>query len=260
MRKTLTWPVALTVAGSDSGGGAGIQADLKTFRALEAHGVCAITALTAQNPGGVTRVEPSSVRMLRDQLAAIAEFKPAAAKTGMLFSSRLIDVTAEFFAAVRVPLIVDPVMIATSGAALLQPQAVRTLKRKLLPLATAVTPNTAEVEALCEMQVREPEDLRQAARMLHEQYGCATLIKGGHLDTGDVSLDVFYDGREELLLEAPRARGRSTHGTGCIYSAAIAAWMARGERLPAAVVKAKEFITRAIHESLSAGPFNVLNT
>lgn len=251
-------PVAMTVAGSDSGGGAGIQADLKTFAALATHGVSVITSITAQNPRGVTAVQPCNI--VAAQLDAVAAFRPSAAKTGMLLSADIIRTTAEFFRQQRgIPLIVDPVMIATSGATLLKRSAVAALKRDLLPLASLITPNTAEAEALLGMAVREPEDLRRVARALHEQFGCAALVKGGHLATGDSAIDVFFDGATELLLEAPRARGVTTHGTGCTYAAAITSYLARGETLPNAVTHAKHFITAAIHGSIEVGPFSALN-
>ncbi len=260
MRKRTKLPVAMTMAGSDSGGGAGIQADLKTFAALGTHGVSVITSITAQNPRGVTGVEACSTRIITQQLEAVLAFSPAAAKTGMLFSAQIIRAVAKFFRAnSRIKLVVDPVMIATSGSRLLQDDAVAALKRDLLPLAALVTPNTVEAEALIGRTLREPEDLRMAARAMHEQFGCGALIKGGHLKTGTTAIDVFFDGKTELLLEAPRAIGVATHGTGCTYAAAIAAHLARGETLVDAVKKAKQLITNAIHHSVAAGPFTVLN-
>ncbi|HMJ91762.1 MAG TPA: bifunctional hydroxymethylpyrimidine kinase/phosphomethylpyrimidine kinase [Candidatus Acidoferrum sp.] len=253
-------PVAMTVAGSDSGGGAGVQADLKTFAALGTHGVSVITSITAQNPRGVTAVEACSVKIIDEQLRAVAAFRPAAAKTGMLFSAEIIVAVAAFFRAHKnIKLIVDPVMIATSGARLLRPDAIQSLRRELLPLATLVTPNTAEAEALTGLRVREPEDLRTVARALHREFGCAALVKGGHLNTRTVAIDVFFDGQSELLLEAPRAVRVATHGTGCTYAAAITAEISRGKTLSDAVTDAKEFITGAIYGSMTAGPFTVLN-
>jgi hydroxymethylpyrimidine kinase/phosphomethylpyrimidine kinase len=261
MRHLNRMPAVLTVAGSDSGGGAGIQADLKTFAAHGTHGLSVITSITAQNPRGVTGVQACTSGIVRGQLAAIKAFEPAAAKTGMLFSAAIIAVVAEFFSsAPQVALVVDPVMIATSGANLLQPAALAALRKKLLPLATIITPNTAEAEALTRLKIREPEDLRTAARALHEQFGCAVLLKGGHLKMHDQAIDLLYENGRELLLEASRARGVATHGTGCTYSAAIAAELALGSTLSKAVTRAKQFITRAIHTSVGVGPFSVLNT
>jgi len=249
-RKTL--PVALTIAGSDSGGGAGIQADLKTFVALGVHGTSAIACLTAQNPRRVLGVEPCSPKMLRLQIEAVfEELPPAAAKTGMLFSATNIRVVVDFFrnrpSGIGSPkLVVDPVMVSTSGARLLQPAAEKILCAKLLPLATLVTPNLDEAEILAGQKIRSPEDLRCAARTIHARHGCAVLVKGGHLRDSTEAIDVFFDGETELLLAAPFVKGVSTHGTGCTYSAAICAALALGHDLPQAVALGKNFITAAI--------------
>lgn len=251
----------LTIAGSDSGGGAGIQADLKTFRALGVHGTSAITCLTAQNPKGVTGIQACPPEMLRKQMDAVfAELKPAAAKTGMLFSTPLIRVVVEQFRRRNAPLlVVDPVMVATSGARLLKPSAIRVIQRELLPLATLATPNLDEAELLVGRKLTEVEDLRWAARETHRRFGCAALVKGGHLRGLADAVDVFYDGSTELLLSAPFVRGVSTHGTGCTYSAAITAGLARGLKLPDAVQLGKNFITNAIANSQRVGKHFVLN-
>ncbi|MBL9134781.1 MAG: bifunctional hydroxymethylpyrimidine kinase/phosphomethylpyrimidine kinase [Verrucomicrobiales bacterium] len=251
-------PCALTIAGSDSGGGAGIQADLKTFAALEVHGTSVLTCITAQNPEAVLAVEAVSPALVAAQLAAVFKgLGPASVKTGMLYSTRLIEVVAEFLSGKKANVVVDPVMVATSGARLLQPRAVETLRKALLPLAVVVTPNVDETIILTGLPIREPEDLRAAARLLHDRYGCAALIKGGHLD-GPEAVDVFWDGREELLLRAPRVRGVSSHGTGCTYSAAIAGYLALGCPLGHAVQMAKEYITQAIAQSYRVGRHAVL--
>lgn len=263
MQHHRTLPIALTVAGSDSGGGAGIQADLKTFAALAVHGTSAITCLTAQNPRGVLGVQPASSRLVRLQLEAIfAELRPAAAKTGMLFNREIIRTVATFFraAAPRIPLVVDPVMVATSGARLLQASAIRALREELLPLATLMTPNLDEAALLTGLKLREPEDLRHAARLLVERYGCAVLLKGGHLRGGSEAIDVYRDPAAEWLLTGPYLEGVSTHGTGCTYSAAITAHCARGFALPVAVKRSKQFITEAIAASDRAGRHYVLRT
>ena len=261
MSKRRVLSIALSIAGSDSGGGAGVQADLKTFAALGVHGVTAITCLTAQNPRGVLGIQASSPAMLRKQIEAVFdELPPAACKTGMLFSSSLIGVVAEFFRAHRrPPLVVDPVMIATSGAPLLQPAAVKRIQRELLPLAVLVTPNRDEAELLTGLRVIDEEGLRRAARVLHERFGCAALVKGGHLRGAREAVDIFFDGQTELMLCAPFVRGVSTHGTGCTYSAAITARLAQGASVIEAVKAAKEFITQAIAQSLRAGGHDVLN-
>jgi len=254
-------PIALTVAGSDSGGGAGVQADLKTFAALGVHGTSVITCLTAQNPERVLGVQAATPAIVRQQLEAVfAELPPTACKTAMLYSAEIIRVVVEFFEKKnRPPLVVDPVMVATSGACLLKPSAVKAVCDKLLPLATLVTPNLDEAELLLAIKIRDEEGLRAAARRIVERFGCAALVKGGHLRGTREAVDIFNDGRVELLLTAPFVRGVSTHGTGCTYSAAITAHCARGLPLTEAVQEAKEFITRAIAESRRIGRHLVLN-
>lgn len=260
MRKRSNIPVALTIAGSDSGGGAGVQADLKTFAALGVHGTSAITCLTAQNPRRVTAIEPCAPGMVRAQIEAVfEELPPRAIKTGMLYSAALIRAVVKALHRRRVPLVVDPVMIATSGANLLARAAIRALTEELVPRATLITPNVPEAESLLGMRIREPEDLRHAARALHERFGCAALVKGGHLHSAAEAIDLFHDGRDELLLCAPRIHGVNNHGTGCTYAAAITAHLARGEELPRAVALAKEFISAAIARSQRAGRHDVLN-
>jgi hydroxymethylpyrimidine/phosphomethylpyrimidine kinase len=255
--------ITLTIAGSDSGGGAGIQADLKTFAALGVHGTSAITCLTAQNPKGVSAIQAARPAIVRAQIEAVfAELRPAAVKTGMLFDTATIRVVANFFASLRgpkPPLIVDPVMVATSGARLLKPAALRAMQTQLLPLATLVTPNLDEAEILVGEKLKSVEDLHAAAQAIHAGFGCAVLVKGGHLRGVREAVDVFFDGETELLLSAPFVRGVSTHGTGCTYSAAIAAHLALGHDLPSAVQLAKDFITRAIAGSVRAGKHSVLN-
>jgi hydroxymethylpyrimidine kinase/phosphomethylpyrimidine kinase len=254
-------PVALTVAGSDSGGGAGLQADLKTFAALGVHGTVAVTCVTAQNPAGVRAIECCRPEMVRRQMEAVFDaFRPAAVKTGMLHSAEIIRAVAAFFRKRRVPLVVDPVMVATSGARLLKPEAVKVLMRELLPLATLVMPNLDEASVLTGRKLRSLEDLRTATRELRQRLGCAVLVKGGHLRAMKEAADFFNDGRNELLLTAPYVRGVRTHGTGCTYSAAVTAHLARGLELTAAVAAAKEFITQAIAHSQTASGNPILNS
>ncbi|MFM8470626.1 MAG: bifunctional hydroxymethylpyrimidine kinase/phosphomethylpyrimidine kinase [Limisphaerales bacterium] len=256
-------PIALTIAGSDSGGGAGVQADLKTFAALGVHGTSAITCLTAQNPQGVSAIQAAKPAMVRAQVEAIfAELRPAAVKTGMLFDAAIIREVAAFLRALRgskPPIIVDPVMVATSGARLLKPAALRALRGELLPLATLITPNLDEAEILVGAKLKSVGDLRAAAQAIHAGFGCPALVKGGHLRSAREAVDVFFDGRHELLLTAPFVRGVSTHGTGCTYSAAIAAYCALGHELPSAVQLAKDFITRAIAQSYRIGRHSALH-
>lgn len=261
MLKRKRIPVALTVAGSDSGGGAGIQADLKVFASLGVHGTSAITCITAQNPGRVLGIEPCKPAMVRRQMEAVfADLRPAAVKTGMLISRGIIGVVADFLACDhRVPLVVDPVMISTSGARLLEASAIQSLKTRLLPLATLVTPNLEEAAVLTGRNLKSIEDMRSAAKQIHQQFGCAALVKGGHLGGTTEAVDIFFDGQEELLLSAPFIKGVRTHGTGCTYSAAIAAFLSKGEKLPQAVARAKEYISQAISQSKEIGKHQVLN-
>jgi hydroxymethylpyrimidine kinase/phosphomethylpyrimidine kinase len=241
---------AVTIAGSDSGGGAGIQADLKTFAALGVHGASVITCITAQNPERVSGIQACSTAIVQRQLEAVFDgLRPVAAKTGMLYSARLIRCVAEFLRRSRAPLVVDPVMVSTSGAQLLKPNAVRVLCAELLPLARVVTPNLDEAELLTGESLRSVQDLRRAARLLQQRFGCAALVKGGHLRGLNEAVDIYFDGKQELLLSAPFVRGIRTHGTGCAYSAAITAFLARGCPLAQAVTRGKEFITQAIARS-----------
>jgi len=252
-------PVALTIAGSDSGGGAGIQADLKTFASLGVHGTCAVTCITAQNPRDVTAIQPVSPKVVREQLEQIVNaFVPVACKTGMLFSGEVIRAVRRFLKAHEVPLVIDPVMVAGSGARLLRPGAVRALKQ-LCGIAALVTPNLAEAKVLSRRIVRTPDQMRSTARLLHHQLGCAVLIKGGHLENSPTAIDVFFDGVKEMTLTAPFIAQVETHGTGCTYSAAITAFLARGCGLREAIEEAKHYITQSIAQSVRVGEFDVLN-
>lgn len=255
------WPIALTIAGSDSGGGAGIQADLKTFASLGVHGTSAITCLTAQNPKVVRGIQACTPDFVRRQINAVfAELPPLAAKTGMLYSSEIIRVVAGFFARrQRPPLVVDPVMVATSVARLLKPLAVNSLKHDLLPRAALVTPNLAEAAILVGQTLKTPDDLRAAAREIHSRFGCAALVKGGHLSGLQEAVDFFYDGHNELLLTAPFIKNAATHGTGCTASAAITGYLACGCDLSRAVELAKQYITQAIAQSVAVAGNSVLN-
>jgi len=241
-------PVALTIAGSDSGGEAGLQADLRTFASLNVHGTCAITCVTAQNRKTVARMEPCSPRMVRAQLEAVsAAFPIAAAKTGMLFSAAIVREVAGFFErAGPLALVVDPVIISTSGRRLLQTEGVAALQRKLLPLATLVTPNVAEAEILIGKKIETPDDMRAAARSIEQNFGCAALVKGGHLLGTSEAVDFLCSRKGEWMLSVPRAKVEGLHGTGCTYSAAITAWLARGQSLEQAVRLAKDYITQTI--------------
>ena len=262
MRRTKSLPVALTIAGSDSGGGAGVQADLKTFTALGVHGTTVITCVTAQNPRQVLRIEALRPKLIREQLEAVfSELSPAAVKTGLLYSEKIIRAVADFVRKHgRRPVVVDPVMIATSGARLMKREALELLIRKLLPLAALITPNVHEAEVLANCRICNPEDLRKAARELHARFGCAVLVKGGHLRGMKEAVDIFFNSKEELLLTAPRVNTVRTHGTGCTYSAAITAFLAKGEPLTNSLLKAKQYITQAIAGSRNVGKHHVLGS
>lgn len=243
----MTLPVALTIAGSDSGGGAGIQADLKTFSAFRTFGTSAITAITVQDTRGVTGVHAVPIDIVAAQIAVVAEdLRPAAVKTGMLASADLVDAVADAIRTARLRnYVLDPVMVATSGDRLLAEQAELRIRARLLPLAELVTPNLDEASLLLGREVRTPDAMRSAAREMVELGARAALLKGGHLE-GDELVDVLFDG--ENLHEWRRARidTRHTHGTGCTLSAAVAAGLAHGRPLLTAVADALDYVHRAI--------------
>jgi hydroxymethylpyrimidine/phosphomethylpyrimidine kinase len=261
MRRPRQIRTALTIAGSDSGGGAGIQADLKTLAALGVHGTSVITCITAQNPRSVLGIELCRPQIVRRQLEAVfAELPPAAVKTGMLYSESIVRVVVDFLRRrSQRPLIVDPVMISTSGARLATADALKFITSRLLPLATLVTPNLDEAAALIGRSLHSVEDMRFAAQEIHRRFGCAALVKGGHLRGLSEAVDILYDGRDELLLSAPFIKGIRTHGTGCVYSAAIAGHVAVGSDLATSVSRAKEFVTNAIVQHGIAAEHPVLN-
>ena len=239
--------IALTIAGSDSGGGAGIQADLKTFSALGVYGASVITAVTAQNTRAVTAVEAISSALIRAQIEAVfADLPPQAVKTGMLGDSQTICTVADSLAAVALPyLVIDPVMVAKSGDKLLADAAIATLRERLIPLATLITPNLPEAGELLGRPVTTRDDMPQAAADLLA-LGCrAVLLKGGHL-AGDASDDLLLTTGGATWLSAARHPGKNTHGTGCTLSAAITAGLARGLALINAVHAAKDYIGAAI--------------
>lgn len=244
---------ALTIAGSDSGAGAGIQADLKTFAAHGVYGTSAITAITAQNTVGVTKVLALKPELVAAQIDAIIDDIGAhAVKTGMLANSAIINIVAEKIRQHRVKnLVVDPVMVATSGDLLIQKSAVAALRGKLFPLATVVTPNIPEAEVLTGMKLETDEDIKEAAKRIVKMGAKSVLIKGGHLK--GPATDHFFDGKAFIELHAPRIRTNNNHGTGCTLSAAIAANLAKGESLEAAVRNAKRYITEALRHSYRIG-------
>ena len=246
-------PKALTIAGSDSGGGAGIQADLKTFSAFRVFGMSVITAVTAQNSLGVQGVENLPPAFVALQLRSVLEdFGADAAKCGMLSTAPIIDAVAATLAERPVEkLVVDPVMVAKSGDPLLEPDARKALADRILPLALVVTPNLPEAEALAGIPVTERSDMEEAARRIHALGPRYVLVKGGHLK-GD-AVDLLWNGRAFTEFSAPRVDSPNTHGTGCTFSAAIAAGLARGQALGDSIRSAKAYVTRAIREGFKAG-------
>jgi hydroxymethylpyrimidine/phosphomethylpyrimidine kinase len=244
---------ALTIAGSDSGAGAGIQADLKTFAALGVYGTSVITAITAQNTRGVTRIFELSPDLVAAQIDAVMQDIGAdAVKTGMLSNSAIIEVVAEKIREYRLTnLVVDPVMVAKSGDLLLRAEAIETLKSRLIPLAAIVTPNIPEADQLTGIHRNRQIDLKEAARRIVGMGARSVVIKGGHRK--GPAIDLFYDGKKFHSFTAARVATRNTHGTGCTFSAAIAANLAKGEKLEQAVAHAKVYITRAIRKGFTIG-------
>lgn len=245
---------ALTIAGSDSGGGAGIQADLKTFQELGVFGMSAITAVTVQNTLGVRQVYPLPPQAVTEQMETLADDMGVdALKTGMLFSAELIQLVSRKIRDLGWKrLVVDPVMVAKGGAKLLQDDAVVALRKELIPLAAIVTPNMPEAEVLCDMPVRTPEDQRKAAEMIIGMGARTVVVKGGHAE-GEQSVDIFYDGKRFVELVGRRVVTRHTHGTGCTFAAAATAAMATGATEEEAVRTAKAFIQAALETELDIG-------
>ena len=247
-----TVPVALTVAGSDCSAGAGIQADLKTFTALGVYGLTAVTCIVAEVPGKVSRIEPVTARMVREQLEVLLKnFRVGAIKTGLLCSAEIISAVAQTIQAGEkktarsIPFVVDPVMIATSGDNLLEPGAVEAYKNKLFPLATLITPNLDEAALLLETTINDRKQMESAAKALAKKYHASILLKGGHL-RGDNAIDLLFHQGELTEFSAPFVRGVETHGTGCTYSAAVTAGLASGFSLEQAIKRAKKFVTESI--------------
>lgn len=245
--------IAMTIAGSDSVGGAGIQADLKTFHRLETYGVSVLTAITAQNTAGVDDALFLPAEFVAKQLEAVVkDVSVAAVKTGMLANSEIVKTVAQNISHYNIPnLVVDPVLVSTSGHLLLEQEAVDTVKKQLIPLAQVITPNLPEVRALVGIEVQTDEDMKEAAVALHRLGTGNVLVKGGHSD-GEAT-DLFYDGNQFHYLQAKRIGLGSVHGTGCTLSAAIAAYLARGYSVLEAVQAGKKYVTKAIETSFALG-------
>jgi hydroxymethylpyrimidine/phosphomethylpyrimidine kinase len=251
----MTIPRALTIAGSDSGGGAGIQADLKTFTAFGVYGTSVLTAVTAQNTVGVFGVEELPPAFIAAQLdAVLGDIGTDAAKTGMLANAAIVSLVTEKAREHRIPnLVVDPVMMAKSGDALLAEEAQSAVRDLLLPVAFVVTPNAPEAEVLTGVRVDSLPAMREAATRLHAMGVRWAVVKGGHLPLEGEAVDVVYDGRTFTELRSPRFPTKNTHGTGCTFSAAIAAGLARGMEPLDAIRRAKAYVSRAIESSLAIG-------
>ena len=246
--------VALTIAGSDPSGGAGIQADLKTFHQFGVYGEAVITLLTVQNTRCGGRVEVLPAGLVIEQLQAVLEdIPPAAAKTGALGSGQIVGALARAVDTFHFPLVVDPVLTGKRGQVLLDSSAVTALRDDLLPRAALITPNVPEAETLAGLAIRGPEEMRRAAEILRGMGARAVLIKGGHLEANRKMLDVLLNGGEWHEFPAPRLETRHTHGTGCTYSAAITAGLACGRTLPAAVARAKQYLHEAIRTAPALG-------
>ena len=247
-------PRVLTIAGSDSGGGAGIEADLKTFTAMQVYGMACVTSVTAQNTTGLHSLHDLPPEMVARQIGVVVEdLGVDAAKSGMLSNGAIIEAVADRIEHYRIEkYVLDPVMVSETGQALLQPDAIQILTTKLLPLAAIVTPNAAEAEALSGQTVSDEAGMREAARAIHDLGPRYVLVKGGHIE-GDYAIDLLYDGSEFETFSAPRIDTPNTHGTGCTYSAAIAAHLAKGLNVHDAVGDAKEYVTGAIRHAFDLG-------
>jgi hydroxymethylpyrimidine/phosphomethylpyrimidine kinase len=247
-------PVALTVAGSDCSAGAGLQADLKTFAALGVYGLSAVTCSVAEVPRKVSRIEPVTAAMVREQIKVLLDnFRVNAIKTGLLCSAEIVCAVAQTIQDVEkksgqpIPLVIDPVMIASSGDNLLESGAIQSYEKELFPIATLITPNLDEAAALLEITIKDRQQMQNAAKALAQKYRTSILLKGGHL-RGDKAIDLLFHDGELTEFSAPFVRGVETHGTGCTYSAAIAAGLACGVSLEKAIQNAKGFVTESIKQ------------
>jgi hydroxymethylpyrimidine/phosphomethylpyrimidine kinase len=245
-------PVALSIAGSDSSAGAGIQADLKTFSALGVYGLTAVTCIVAEIPGKVSRIEPVSSKIVREQIEVLAKnFQIAAVKTGLLCSAEIVSAVAAALRwtarmrAAQIPLVIDPVILSTSGEILLEPGAINVYERELFPRAALITPNLDEAEHLLGAKIKNQQSMRVAGKELEKKFGTAILLKGGHLG-GDYAVDFLFIGGKVVEFSAPFVRRVATHGTGCTYSAAITAGLALGLSMEKAIKRAKKFATQSI--------------
>jgi hydroxymethylpyrimidine/phosphomethylpyrimidine kinase len=264
-RRVQTVPVALSIAGSDSSAGAGIQADLKTFSALGVYGLTAVTCIVAEIPGKVSRIEPVSPEIVREQIEVLAKnFQIAAIKTGLLCSAEIISTVAnsirnmDRMSAPRIPLLIDPVIAATSGDQLLELAAIEVYEKELFPLACLIAPNLDEAEQLLGTKIKDLQSMRRAGKKLEKKFRTGILLKGGHL-SGDRAIDLLFVDGEIIEFSAPFVRGVATHGSGCTYSAAITAGLASRLPLEEAIARAKKFVTESIRNHFQWGSLHALN-
>jgi hydroxymethylpyrimidine/phosphomethylpyrimidine kinase len=257
-------PVALSIAGSDSSAGAGIQADLKTFSALGVYGLTAVTCIVAEIPGKVSRIEPASAKIVREQVEVLTKSFPISAiKTGLLCSGEIISTVAKTIEDVhktfapRIPLVIDPVIVATSGDPLLEPAAIETYEKELFPLASLITPNLGEAEQLLGTKIKDRRSMRLAGKELEKKFETPILLKGGHL-AGDSAIDLLFADGKVIEFSAPFVHGVATHGTGCTYSAAITAGLAKHLSLEEAITQAKKFVTDSIVNHFQWGNLHAL--
>ena len=260
-----TVPVALSIAGSDSSAGAGIQADLKTFSALGVYGLTVVTCIVAEIPGKVSRIEPVRAKIVNEQIKVLAKSFPIAAiKTGMLYSTEIIYAAAKTIRDIgplfvpQIPLVVDPVFVATSGDSLLEPEAIETYERELFPLASLITPNLDEAERLVGTKIKNRKSMQDAGKELEEKFGTRILLKGGHL-AGERAVDLLFADGKVIEFSEPFIRGVATHGTGCTFSAAITAGLASGLTLEKAITQGKKFVTESIRNHFEWANLHALN-
>lgn len=246
--------IVMTIAGSDSGGGAGIQADLKTFQELGVFGTSAITSLTAQNTLGVEGIFPSTAEFVQQQIEVVMKDLPVkAVKTGMLFSAEIIEVVAQSLKDKDIQLIVDPVMIAKGGASLLQSQAIEALKSSLLSIATVLTPNIPEAEVISGITIKTIADVEKAANIILDMGVACVVMKGGHLEGEDAIDTVYFNDGTSFSMQTKRIATNQTHGTGCTFSSAITAFLGQDYELREAIIEAKKFVQLAIQNPLNIG-------
>src|ERR1044072_2337112 len=264
LKSAATVSVPLSIAGSDSSAGAGIQADLKTFSALGVYGVTAVTCIVAEIPGKVSRIEAVSAEIVREQIEVLAKnFPIAAIKTGLLYSAEIVSAVAKTLlnldkmSVPQIPLVIDPVFVATGGDPLLEPAAIESYEKELFPLATLITPNLDEAERLVGTKINNRQSMRGAGKELQKRFGTGILLKGGHL-AGEHAVDILFANGEVMEFSAPKVFGVATHGTGCTYSAAITAGLASGLSLEKAVRQAKKFVTESIRTHFQWGNLHAL--